>query len=325
MPQPTSSLATLRPDLGQGIEAFDLAADRAGFIGLRVLPVLEVAVSAGSYGQIPMAQLLQNRETARAARTGYSRGDWTFEPKTFATSEHGAEEVIDDKERAMYRNYFDAEMIAAMRARDIVLRNYEKRVAGKVMDTSVWTGASKTTAVSKKWSSHADATPITDVEAAKIIFWENCGLWPNALILNRLVYNDIRQCAQILDRITSAGAGDSILPGRITENQIAQAFDLPFVLVAGGAQNTAKEGQAVSIDSIWPSNRAQLARIATSGDVREPALGRTFHWGEDGSQIGGAFETYRDEAVRGDVVRARMDTEEKIMFTELGHLLTNIR
>ena len=40
--------------------------------------------------------------------------------------------------------------------------------------------------------------------------------------------------------------------------------------------------------------------------------------------IGGTVETYRDETIRGDVVRVRHDTDERIIYTELGHLLTSI-
>ena len=66
MPSPSTSLATLRPELGGSMEAFDLAADRAGFIGLKLLPVFEAAEQSGSFGKIPLEELLKNRDTERA-------------------------------------------------------------------------------------------------------------------------------------------------------------------------------------------------------------------------------------------------------------------
>ena len=59
MPNPSEALATQRPDLAQSLEEFDLEADRAGFIGLDILPVFEVDVQAGNFGIIPLEQLLQ--------------------------------------------------------------------------------------------------------------------------------------------------------------------------------------------------------------------------------------------------------------------------
>ena len=67
-----------------------------------------------------------------------------------------------------------------------------------------------------------------------------------------------------------------------------------------------------------------VARVAETQDHREPCIGRTFHWGEDGSTIGGTVETYRDENIRSDIVRNRLDVDEKRLVIESGHLLTNI-
>jgi hypothetical protein len=67
-----------------------------------------------------------------------------------------------------------------------------------------------------------------------------------------------------------------------------------------------------------------VAKIATSVDMREPCIGRTFHWTQDGSSIGGTVESYREEAIRGDVIRVRHDVDEVILYPEAGHLLSNV-
>ena len=59
----------------------------------------------------------------------------------------------------MFRDYFDSELIAAMRARNVVLTNQEKRVvvlaaAATVFSAGVANGA---------WSVPGTATPVTDV------------------------------------------------------------------------------------------------------------------------------------------------------------------
>lgn len=320
MPRPSSSLATLRPDLGGSMEEFDLAADRAGFIGLRVLPVFETALQAGNFGIIPIEQLLQSRDTARAPGSGYSRGSFKFEPATYGTKEHGAEEPIDDREAKMYANYFDAEVVSAQRARDVVLRNLEIRAAALVFNASTFSAH----AVTNEWDDAALATPITDVEASIRRIWAASGLWPNALIINRLVFRNLRNCAQIIDRIESSGAGSATKPTDITAAMLAQCFDLDEIIVAGSPKNTADEGQAVAISPIWSGEYAMVARLMRSNDIREPGLGRTIHWGADGSQIGTVMETYRDETIRGDVARARMDTDEKLFHIEAADLLSNI-
>lgn len=321
MPSPSSSLATLRPDLGGSLEEFDLLMDRAGFIAHRVLPVLEVSLQASPFGKIPIEQLLQNRETVRAPGSGYSRGKWDFTTDSYACEEHGAEEPIDDRESKMYRHYFDAEQVSTQRALDVVLRNAEKRAAALLFNATTWSG--HTGAITNEWDDIANATPITDVENAVQAVWAASGLWPNALIINRKVFRNLRRCAQIVDLLKYNGMQD-VKPSKITEQALAQVFDLEQVIVAGSAKNTANEAQTVAISPIWSDEYAMVARVCRSNDIREPGVGRTMHWSEDGSQIGGTVETYRDETVRGDVARVRHDVDEKVLYVEAAYLLSNV-
>jgi hypothetical protein len=325
MPSPTSSLATQRPDLATFLE-FDLESERAGYIATQVLPVMSVASQAGNFGKIPLEQLLQQRETRRAPGAGYARGNWTFDKATYATEEHGAEEPVDDREAQMYAEYFDAEQVSTMRAFSSVLRNAEQRVADAVFNPTTWNGATLTTAVTNEWDSNhtANAVPITDVEAAVNKVYDVSGLWPNALIINRKVFRNLRNLDQIIERIESAGAGNPSKPSDITEQMLAAVFDLDFVIVAGTSKNNAKEGQAAAPTQIWSSEYAMVCRIATGNDMREACIGRTFHWSADGSSVGGTVESYRDEAIRGNVIRVRHDVDEVILYPQAGHLLSNV-
>lgn len=322
MPSPSSSLATQRPDLAASFMEFDLEAEKAGYIAQNVFPIVEVASQAGNFGKIPLAQLLQQRDTKRAPGSGYARGTFQFDDAQYATEEHGAEEPIDDREAKMYKEYFDAEMIATARAYGFVLRNAEQRIADAVFNTSTWTGAALTTDVSgTPWATIASAVPLTNVEAAVQKVYDGSGLWPNALVINRKVFRNLRNTAQVIDRIASSGAGNRNLASDVTVDMLAQAFDLDYVIVAGGSKNTATEGQTAAAGQIWSSTYAMVCKIATTNDMREPCIGRTFHWSDDGSSIGGTIETYRDETVRGNVVRVRHDVDEIVLYAAAGHLL----
>jgi len=323
MPSPSTSLSTLRPELASMLE-FDLAADRQGFIAQRVLPVLEVAKPSGTFGLISLEESLQDRETKRAPGSGYSRGKFTFTTKTYACEENGAEEPVDDKEAQLYKEYFDAETIVTQRTLDVVLRKFERTVADLIFNATTWTGASLTTAVTNEWDDSLNATPITDVAAAVIKIYDGTGLWPNALIINKKVFLNLRASSQIQDRIASEGAGNATKAADITTQMLAQVFDLDYVIFAGSSKNSAHEGQTASISQIWSDEYAMVAKIATDNDIQTPCLGRTFHWGEDGSQIGGMVESYRDEPVRSNIIRVRNDTDVQVFYKECGHLLSNI-
>lgn len=323
MPSPTSALTTLRPDLASFLE-YDLEADRNGYVAQKAFPVIDVASQAGVYGIIPVEQLLQQRVTRRAPGSGYSRGNFTFTTATYACEEHGAEEPVDDRQAKMYRDYFDAEQVATMRAFSSVLRNAEQRVADILFNTSTYTGASLTTAVGTKWNSYSNATPLDNVVAARNRIYDNTGIWANALIVNQKVFYHLRRCEQVIDAIESNGAGQAAKQSDITADLVAQALGLDMVIVAGASRNSAIEGQAATPVQIWSDLLAMVCRVATTNDMSEPCIGRTFHWSEDGSSVGGTVESYRDESVRSNIIRVRHDVDEVLLYTEMGHLLSNI-
>jgi hypothetical protein len=323
MPSPTSSLATLRPDLATFLE-FDLESENQGYIAADVFPVIDVQSASGNFGKIPLEQLLQQRETRRSPGSGYSRSQWTFTPATYATYEHGAEEPVDDNEARMYAEYFQAEQISTLRAFSAVLRNAEQRVADAVFNTSTWTGSSLTTAITHEWDDATNAVPLTDVEAAVQKIYDNSGLWANALIINRKVFRNLRNNDQIIDRINASGAGSPSKATDVTTQMLSAVFDLPNIIVAGTSKNGAKEGQSASPTQIWSGEYAMVCKIASGPDMRDPCIGRTFHWSQDGSSIGGTVESYRDETVRGDVIRVRHQVAEVVLYPEAGHLLSNV-
>jgi hypothetical protein len=323
MPAPTSALTTLRPDLASFLE-YDLESDRLGYVATKVFPVVDVASQAGSFGIIPVEQLLQQRTTNRAPGSGYSRGNFTFTTSTFACEEHGAEEPVDDRQAKMYREYFDAEQVSTMRAFSAVLRNAEQRVADAVFNATTWNGASLTTGITNEWDDVANAVPITDVDAAVKKVYDGSGLWANALIVNQKVFRNLRRCAQVIDAIESGGAGDAAKQSDITAEQLARVFGLEMVIVAGASKNSAKEGQTATPGQIWSDEYAMICRVATSSDMAEPCIGRIFHWSEDGSSMGGTVESYRDEIVRANIIRVRHDVDEVVLYPQAGHLLSNI-
>lgn len=324
MPAPTAALATQRPDIQEAFQEFGLGEDQLNFIGDQVLPVFEVPTQAGNSGRIPLEQILQDTDTRRNDRGTYNRITWKFSPDTYDCEEHGLEGPVDARTRAKYANYFDASVITAAIVRDRVLRAREQRIADAVFNATTFT--SQTTNVTNEWDkNHAsDATPIINVNDAVNAVYDRTGIWPNALIINRKVFKNLKLLDDIKEAIAASGAGDPNKQSDITAQMLAQVFDLDRVIVAGGAENTADEGQAASIGQIWSSEYAMVTRVATTRNYQEVCLGRTFHWNEDGSTPAGTIESYEENATRGEIFRCRMDSDEKLIYPEVAQLLDNV-
>ncbi len=318
-----------RMDLASTFHEFDLAMARRKFIGPQCLRPRLVGVQAADITKIPIESLLELKDDARAPGAGYRRGDFRPTKFAYATEEHGWEEPMDDRTVAIYGDLFDAEEIHAARAADFVLRNYEIAVAAALYDTAVWTGAGLTTSLTNEWDDKTNATPIDDVEAARLLILAASGLEPNALILNRKQFFSLRNCAQIVDRLITPGRND---PHNVNTAMMAQILDLEMVLVAGGDNIKAsnKEGQDVTTASIWGDEHMMLAKVAVTDDPKESCVGRTFIWTGDGPGTPGderelalAVEEYREETIRGSVIRVRNDRDIVIMYPQAAHLLSN--
>lgn len=323
MPYNSGALATLRPELGSLFE-FDLEANRLGLIGYRVLPIMEVAKASGTFGRIPAEQLGKLADVVRSSKGDYNRVTFAFDDDTFATKEYGLEAPVDKRNANLYKDYFDAEMVATRIAMHMVLMAAEVRVANAVFNTSTFTGSSLTTAISTEWSTVASSTPITDVFAASQKVRDNCGQYANALICSRKVFRNLQRNASIIDRIQSYGAGSATKANDVTPQMVAACLDLEQVIVADSSYDNAKEGQTTTFTDVWDDEYAMVCRVARTNSIEEAALGRTFHWSEDGSQPGGLVETYDSNTTRGTVVRVRHEVHEKIIYPECGHLLSNI-
>lgn len=312
----------LNPLIGGAFEEFNTEANEAGFIAHLVAPIVEVALQAANPGKLPIEALLQSRDTLRGPGAPYARDNFEFAKFAYACEEYGKETPIDHRQRQMYRNLIDLEMTATRRSRHDVLNHVERVAAAAMFNTSTWTGASLTTAVTNEWDDAANATPVDDVEAAREKVISGSGLDPNALIINRAVYRNLRKVAQILDRIKGGASASD--PASVTPQALAEIFDLPFIIVAGGLKNTADEGQSASISRIWSGEYAMLARVAVTNDPQEPCVARTFHWSEDGSLPFGAVEMYEEQQSRSTIVRVRHDADFVVMYPEAAHLLSNI-
>jgi len=323
MSYPSSSLTTLRPDLGSMFE-FSTEANIAKMVGYQILPIINTAKQSGTFGRIPSESLGKLDDVTRGKNGEYNRVNWNFTEDTFATKEYGLESSVDDRNSSLYSEFIDAEAATTRIVLHKVLAKAESRIASAIFNTTTFTGASLTTNISVEWSTIATATPITDVFNASQKVRDNCGEYANALVVSRKVWRNLIRCAQIIDSIRSSGAGQSTQAGQVTVQQVAEALDLQRIIIGDMSYDSAKEGQSTSFGDMWDDEYAMVCKLASTDMIEEPCLGRTFHWAGDGSQPGGLVESYDEVQSRSRVIRVRHEVQEKIIYPECGHLLTNI-
>ncbi len=318
--RPKGNTAVYRPDLGQVVMEL-VEGPTMGFIGLEVMPIFRTTKQASSYPVIPKEALLSISDVSRAPRGKYNRDDWEYERGTYATSEKGHEEPIDDGERALFEQEAPglADLVATQRAWKKIMRAQEKRVADKIFNSTNFTAH----AVTNEWDDAANATPITDVNDGIISLRNQCGMLPDALIIAYSTFRRLKECDQIVDRLKYTFPGIDV--NRMTSEQLAAVFDVPRVLIGGAIYNAAGKGLDASIADVWDDEYAALVKISSGPDITEPGVGRTFLWTEDSPQ-NPIVESYREETRRSDVIRVRHHVDECLMQSkdDNGSVVSNI-
>lgn len=307
--------AVLRQDLGQVAFEYAAEASLAGFIGLKLMPLFMTAVQSANYPVITAESLLSLQDTKRASRSAYGRSDYEFDDGTFTCKEFGWEEPVGDDEAALFRSFFDAEVVAVQRATQILLRGQEKRIADKLTALSA-------NNVSKKWTDPT-ATIKADVRAGKDSMFAATGLKPNALVVSQSTFDNIL-LSQDFGEATKYTTPALLEVFEIQKKLVAQFLGIDQVLVGDVVYNGAKKGQNFSATTIWPNAKGILARVATEPEnLKEACIGRTFLWTED-SPENLVTEQYREDQTRSNVYRVRHNVDEAFVFQGAAYVMGNL-
>jgi len=309
--RPESATAYVyRPDLVAAVQEFDVEKAAAKFIGRRAAPIFQTPEAAGQYPIINRENFKKYTEGKRAEGAKYNRIVGQFAQGNFACEEYGLEYPIDDRRRNRYRNLIDAETAATRQLWYQLLMGHEVRVA------ALYSGAGFTNHnVTTAWTTTATAVPINDIKTGIRTLTRKCGCAPRdiSLIIPQDDYDELMQVAQIVDKVKYTYSKNSgVQPADLDESEVAAMLKLKEVIVAGGAYDSTEEGVAETDTVIWTAGVMYLAILADqNADMEEPSAARTFQWDVEAPELP-VIESYRDEEVRGSVIRARMDTDEAL-------------
>ena len=307
-----------RPDLADSLEKFDLMANASGFVGLKIAPSLEVSEAFGEYPVVEPGDLLKVVQTLRNSDGSYRNISGRVGKDSYRTEEHGLVERIDDRYAAVHRGWFNSERLATMRLQHALALAHNKRVI------TVAEAVSNTTAAGTAWSTTANADPVANVRTAKLALRDRIGMaTPIKMVLELETFEFLKDCDAIINRLKYAGFRD---PERsnISAAALESVFDVDEIIVSTAKTNSADDPNAATFANAWDKTKCLLF-VAGSGDTIGPQYMRTFHWGGDGSSIGGTIESYGDDARRSDNIRVRFDVEEKEIYSDAAQLITGVQ
>lgn len=313
----TGSLTIPRADI---TDAFYYGSTQRNFIGTKIFKPLQVLANTGKIPVVPLDALFNlPSQAARVSGGRYSRVTWTPSEDTYTTVEYGLEVGLDDRQAALYP-MFDFQTFHYTMIFNELRRLQEKRIRDLLHTTGSWSGATNTSAGTAAWSSASSATPIADVNNAKIQINGKCAQTKFGLQISWASW----MYASLTTQIRGALQYTKMPSGLIPLDALASAFQVDEILIGDEPYNSADTGLTAVLTKIWPTTQAFVYALPNSDAPQEPCIGRTFFYNEDGMDQEITAEEYVEPQVRGTVGRVRHETDENLWSTNFGHLITGI-
>lgn len=309
--------ATIRHDLNTVVMEASGADDF--YIGPTLFPFYGVETKSGIYPKLTKAitELLKPGSTDRERGGSYGRVKRAWTNDTYDTQDRGLEETVDDTDARDVARFFAAESIAAKCVLRAIKLAEEIRVAAATFNTTTF-GSATNSAVAYTEANIATIDFPQDLQAAFERIYDNAER-PDTIVLSPAVYNRLRRSTLLKSFIV----GLNIPAANITPNTIQQAFaaeGISQVLVGRARYDSAakKATQTYTAATVWSNTYVWVGKVG-SGDPYNGGMGRTLGWNAEGGQY--VTETYREEAIRSDVVRVRQNTIEKVIDASCGTLI----
>jgi hypothetical protein len=238
--------------------------DSGDFIAEKLFPVLQVEKKTGKYWaynkdnlRIPSSTLRTGRSLTREATFGKSLQD--FGP----LQEHAVKDFISKDEYDMTDAPLSVESDSVANLNEIMLLAEEQDLSTILSNTSIITN-NETLSSTDQWSDYANSTPFEDIKA-RIIQMRNNALKPaNTIAFSWDVWMVLQDHPDLLDRVKWSQLGV------MTEELMIRLFapyGITRVLVGKVMKNTAVEGQADSLGSVW-GKHVWLAYITPTPGLR---------------------------------------------------------
>lgn len=207
----------------------------------------------------------------RAPGTRGAEVDWSLSTITYVSEEHSMTEKIPDQARSNA----DAPLSLEADSTEIATERIQLRLeydSAAVFTNSANYSSSLYEDLSASgnvpWND-PNSDPVGDIEAAKALVLEACGTEPNVALFGHKVKIALKNHPKIIERVKYGGMG---FAGKVTDQMLADLFDLEEILDAKALVNSANEAAAQSKTYIWGNNAILAVRPSAIG-IKTLALG----------------------------------------------------
>lgn len=300
--------------IGYRNAAINLIADR-------VMPRIPVGGEKFKWLEYPLAESFTVPNTAVGRKGRPNQVEFTALERTGAVDDYGLDDAIPNsdqvaaaQQRAAGLSVYDPEARAVEGLTDLILLDREVRTASIVQDLNRYDAARRITlSGTSQFSDYANSTPITAINTA---LDSTVAMRPNKMVIGRPAWSVLRAHPHIVNAVK----GGNLNRGNATIQEVADLFELQEVIVGEGFVNTAKRGQAATIQRVWGKNISLIYLDPMAGPDRGLTWGYTAQYG---SRISGRIEDPHIGLQGGNIIRVGERVKEIVSAPGVGYFFQN--
>ena len=300
--------------------------DQNNFVADKVFPTVAVERQSDKYYEYDRANMNRSGDVKKLApRTEVNRIGQKVSNTSYFADVYGLGMDFDEQTLANEDTALDIRASGAQTLTTRLLIHREEQFASTFFSAGVW-GTQTTPA--NLWSDYTNSTPLVDVTtASRTMQLKSGGFKPNTMVVGKEVRDILVNHPKVLARLNGGSTVQN--PALVTDNMLAQIFEVENFYVMEAVQNSAAEGIAES-NAFIGGKHALLVHGPKNAGLMVPAAGLTFAWNtlEGVNNLGVTVESFSDDALKrqqvAEHIQVKMSYDMKVTGTDLGYFFNTV-
>ena len=300
--------------------------DQNNFVADKVFPTVAVERQSDKYYEYDRANMNRSGDVKKLApRTEVNRIGQKVSNTSYFADVYGLGMDFDQQTLATEDTALDIRSSGAQTLTTRLLIHREEQFASTFFAAGVW-GTQTTPA--NLWSDYTNSTPLVDVTtASRTMQLKSGGFKPNTMVVGKEVRDILINHPKVLARLNGGSTVQN--PALVTDNMLAQIFEVENFYVMEAVQNSSVEGVAES-NAFIGGKHALLVHGPKNAGLMVPAAGLTFAWNtlEGVNNLGVTVESFSDDALKrqqvAEHIQVKMSYDMKVTGADLGYFFNTV-
>ena len=300
--------------------------DQNNFVADKVFPTVAVERQSDKYYEYDRANMNRAGDVKKLApRTEVNRIGQKVSNTSYFADVYGLGMDFDQQTLANEDTALDIRSSGAQTLTTRLLIHREEQFASTFFAAGVW-GTQTTPA--NLWSDYTNSTPLVDVTtASRTMQLKSGGFKPNTMVVGKEVRDILINHPKVLARLNGGSTVQN--PALVTDNMLAQIFEVENFYVMEAVQNSSVEGVAES-NAFIGGKHALLVHGPKNAGLMVPAAGLTFAWNtlEGVNNLGVTVESFSDDALKrqqvAEHIQVKMSYDMKVTGADLGYFFNTV-